>query len=168
MVMIRNWARLYRAIRWISNDDKSFAWLQILIFFLFRNFLSQLEDERTETETRLEKMSKDMEGVYQAKVAEKLQKLDESKQNVNEKKKRNELNLFNCFLFFEGFENSRDLSIKYSTRRRTFTTETRWIRTFETRMGRRCNEDRFCWSNWFINVRQNKFSKFTIISFFFL
>jgi len=66
-----------------------------------------------------------MEGVYQAKVAEKLQKLDESKQNVNEKKKRNELNLFNCFLFFEGFENSRDLSIKYSTRRRTFTTETR-------------------------------------------
>jgi len=47
-----------------------------------KNFLSQLEDERTETETRLEKMSKDMEGVYQAKVAEKLQKLDESKQNV--------------------------------------------------------------------------------------
>lgn len=47
-----------------------------------KNFLSQLEDERNETETRLEKMSKDMEGVYQAKVAEKLQKLEESKQNV--------------------------------------------------------------------------------------
>ncbi len=28
-------------------------------------------------------MSRDMEGVYQTKVTEKLQKLDESKQNVN-------------------------------------------------------------------------------------
>ncbi len=53
--------------------------------FLCRNFFSQLEDERNETETRLEKMSRDMEGVYQTKVTEKLQKLDESKQNVNEK-----------------------------------------------------------------------------------
>ncbi len=48
-----------------------------------RNFFSQLEDERNETETRLEKMSRDMEGVYQSKVTEKLQKLEESKQNVN-------------------------------------------------------------------------------------
>jgi hypothetical protein len=30
-------------------------------------------------------MSRDMEGVYQTKVTEKLQKLDESKQNVKEK-----------------------------------------------------------------------------------
>jgi Skp family chaperone for outer membrane proteins len=52
--------------------------------FLRRNFFSQLEDERNETETRLEKMSRDMEGVYQTKVTEKLQKLDESKQNVKE------------------------------------------------------------------------------------
>ena len=43
-----------------------------------------LEDERHETEARLEKMSRDMEGVYQLKVTEKLQKLEESKQNVNE------------------------------------------------------------------------------------
>jgi Skp family chaperone for outer membrane proteins len=48
-----------------------------------RNFFSQLEDERNDTETRLEKMSRDMEGVYQSKVTEKLQKLEESKQNVN-------------------------------------------------------------------------------------
>ena len=46
--------------------------------------MSQLEDERIETETRLEKMSRDMETVYQSKVAEKLQKLEESKQNVED------------------------------------------------------------------------------------
>ncbi|CAF1079186.1 unnamed protein product [Didymodactylos carnosus] len=40
------------------------------------------EDDRAETELRLEKMSRDMEAVYQAKVTEKLQKLEESKQNV--------------------------------------------------------------------------------------
>ena len=45
-----------------------------------------MEDERNETETRLEKMSRDMEGVYQTKVTEKLQKLDESKQNVTAEK----------------------------------------------------------------------------------
>ncbi|CAF1292266.1 unnamed protein product, partial [Didymodactylos carnosus] len=47
-----------------------------------KNFFSQLEDERAETELRLEKMSRDMEAVYQSKVTEKLQKLEESKQNV--------------------------------------------------------------------------------------
>jgi hypothetical protein len=56
----------------------------LLIILVYRNFFSQLEDERNETETRLEKMSRDMEGVYQTKVTEKLQKLDDSKQNVNE------------------------------------------------------------------------------------
>jgi hypothetical protein len=35
-----------------------------------------------ETETRLEKMSREMENVYQTKVEEKLQKLEENKQNV--------------------------------------------------------------------------------------
>jgi hypothetical protein len=58
--------------------------INLLIFVFFRNFFSQLEDERTETETRLDKMSRDMETVYQSKVTEKLQKLDESKQNVND------------------------------------------------------------------------------------
>ncbi len=55
-------------------------------FFFFnlfyRNLLSQIEDEKMETEQRLEKMSRDMENVYQAKVEEKLQKLEENKQNV--------------------------------------------------------------------------------------
>jgi len=36
-----------------------------------------------ETEARLDKMSRDMENVYQSKVEEKLQKLEENKQNVN-------------------------------------------------------------------------------------
>jgi hypothetical protein len=88
-----------------------------------------------ETETRLEKMSRDMEGVYQSKVTEKLQKLDENKQNVNE------------FFFVEnfknsfalGFENSRNISIEYSTRRRTSSIKTRRIRTYKTRMGRQFN-----------------------------
>ncbi len=35
-----------------------------------------------ETEQRLEKMSREMENVYQTKVEEKLQKLQENKQNV--------------------------------------------------------------------------------------
>jgi len=35
-----------------------------------------------ETEARLDKMSREMENVYQAKVEEKLQKLEENKQNV--------------------------------------------------------------------------------------
>lgn len=52
-----------------------------------------MEDERNETETRLEKMSRDMEGVYQAKVAEKLQKLDESKQNVLKTQETYRLNI---------------------------------------------------------------------------
>jgi len=66
-------------------------------------------------------MSRDMEGVYQTKVTEKLQKLDESKQNVNEE--------FLFFIFFWkrfylGFKNSRNISIKYSTRRRTSSIKT--------------------------------------------
>ena len=35
-----------------------------------------------ETEQRLDKMSREMENVYQTKVEEKLQKLEENKQNV--------------------------------------------------------------------------------------
>jgi septin family protein len=50
--------------------------------FVYRNLLSQIEDERMETEARLDKMSRDMENVYQSKVEEKLQKLEENKQNV--------------------------------------------------------------------------------------
>jgi hypothetical protein len=67
-----------------------------------------------ETETRLDKMSREMENVYQTKVEEKLQKLEENKQNVN--------SFFIIYLFiyliFLAFENSRNISIKYSTRRR--------------------------------------------------
>ncbi|CAF1215539.1 unnamed protein product [Adineta ricciae] len=47
-----------------------------------KNLLSQLEDERMETEARLDKMSRDMENVYQTKVEEKLQRLEENKQNL--------------------------------------------------------------------------------------
>jgi len=53
---------------------------------LIKNLLSQLEDERVETEQRLEKMSREMENVYQTKVEEKLQKLEENKQNLLKKK----------------------------------------------------------------------------------
>ena len=88
---------------------------------LSRNFLSQLEDERSETESRLEKMSRDMEAVYQSKVTEKLQKLEESKQNV---RKTMLTRLINELLLFEGVQNSGNLSIEYPARRRTFTIET--------------------------------------------
>jgi len=62
-----------------------FSFKQFIKFsFCFsRNLLSQIEDERMETEARLDKMSRDMENVYQSKVEEKLQKLEENKQNVN-------------------------------------------------------------------------------------
>ncbi len=86
-----------------------------------RNFFSQLEDERNDTETRLEKMSRDMEGVYQSKVTEKLQKLEESKQNVN---KILFESMIKIFFFYLGFKNSRNISIKYSTRRRTSSIKT--------------------------------------------
>jgi hypothetical protein len=39
-------------------------------------------------------MSRDMEGVYQTKVTEKLQKLEESKQNVNILFKKKRKNIF--------------------------------------------------------------------------
>lgn len=51
--------------------------------FSFRNVLSQIEDEKLEAEQRLEKMSEEMENVYQIKVKEKLEKLQENKQNVS-------------------------------------------------------------------------------------
>ncbi len=122
--------------------------------FLCRNFFSQLEDERNETETRLEKMSRDMEGVYQTKVTEKLQKLDESKQNVNEKIGLREGSSLFFFVRNLGFENSRNISIEYSTGRRTSAIKTRRIRTFKTRMGRKFNQNWwFCGSNWFTYVR---------------
>jgi len=70
----------YRYKKLSSFDTKSGKTLQTCS--MNKNFLSQLEDERHETETRLDKMSRDMEGVYQLKVTEKLQKLEESKQNV--------------------------------------------------------------------------------------
>ncbi len=92
----------------------------LLIILVDRNFFSQLEDVRNETETRLEKMSRDMEGVYQTKVTEKLQKLDDSKQNVNKNLILDE----NQFEQILGFKNSRNISIKYSTGRRTFAIKT--------------------------------------------
>ena len=54
-----------------------------LSFCIYRNVLSQIEDEKLEVEQRLEKMSQEMENVYQMKVKEKLQKLEENKQNVS-------------------------------------------------------------------------------------
>lgn len=51
--------------------------------FIHRNVLSQIDDEKFEVEQRLEKMSQEMENVYQMKVKEKLQKLEENKQNVS-------------------------------------------------------------------------------------
>jgi len=51
-------------------------------FYFYRNLLSQLEDEKMEIEQKLDKMSQDMENVYQNKVQEKLIKLQENKQNV--------------------------------------------------------------------------------------
>ena len=88
---------------------------------VFRNFLSQLEDERLETEARLEKMSRDMEAVYQSKVNEKLQKLDESKQNVCQ---CSSIAMIFQHPFRLGFENSRNISIESSTRRRATSIET--------------------------------------------
>lgn len=95
----------------------------LMILLYCRNFLSQLDDERTDTESRLEKMSRDMEGVYQTKVAEKMQKLEESKQNVSE----NLTIELALTLVLIGFENTGNVSIECSTRRRTFTIETRRI-----------------------------------------
>ncbi|CAF3183602.1 unnamed protein product [Rotaria socialis] len=74
-----------------GNDTKNGKTLQTPS--VNKNFLSQLEDERIETETRLEKMSRDMEAVYQSKVTEKLQKLEESKQNVLKTQETYRLNI---------------------------------------------------------------------------
>ncbi|CAF1070640.1 unnamed protein product [Rotaria sordida] len=74
-----------------GNDTKNGKTLQTPS--VNKNFLSQIEDERIETETRLEKMSRDMEAVYQSKVTEKLQKLDESKQNVLKTQETYRLNI---------------------------------------------------------------------------
>ncbi len=85
--------------------------------FFDRNLLSQLEDERMETEQRLEKMSREMENVYQTKVEEKLQKLQENKQNV----KKISGFLFRLLILdflFIAFKNRRNISSKCSTRRR--------------------------------------------------
>jgi len=56
--------------------------LVFILVFICRNLLSQLEDEKIEIEQKLDKMSQDMENVYQTKVQEKLIKLQENKQNV--------------------------------------------------------------------------------------
>jgi len=63
-----------------TNESKNGKTLQTPS--LNKNLLSQIDDERVETETRLDKMSRDMENVYQSKVEEKLQKLEENKQNL--------------------------------------------------------------------------------------
>ena len=74
----------------IPNRLIQFSFLSHLIFFFiysFRNVLSQIEDEK------LEKISQEMENVYQSKVKEKLQKLEENKQNVKVFLKKNSLEL---------------------------------------------------------------------------
>jgi len=50
--------------------------------FINKNLLSQIDDEKLEGEQRLTKMEQEMESVYQTKVEEKLQKLEENKNNV--------------------------------------------------------------------------------------
>lgn len=59
-----------------------FSFLWTFISF-FRNLLSQIEDEKVEGEQRLNKMEQEMENVYQSKVKEKLQKLEDNKINVS-------------------------------------------------------------------------------------
>ncbi|CAF4593713.1 unnamed protein product, partial [Rotaria sp. Silwood2] len=63
-----------------GNESKNGKTLQTTS--INKNLLSQIDDERMETEERLDKMSRDMENVYQSKVEEKLQKLEENKQNL--------------------------------------------------------------------------------------
>ncbi|CAF1112770.1 unnamed protein product [Rotaria sordida] len=58
-----------------------------------KNLLSQIEDERIEVEERLNKMSRDMENVYQSKVEEKYEKLQENKQNLLKSEETFRLNI---------------------------------------------------------------------------
>ena len=89
--MIRKMGKHYHHLQLISKSrNLKFIFFKILFY---RNFFSQLEDERNETETRLERMSRDMEGVYQTKVTEKLQKLEENKQNVLKTQETYRLNI---------------------------------------------------------------------------
>lgn len=48
-----------------------------------KNPFQQLEEERKEAELRLEKMKNEMEGVFDLKVREKIQRLKESELNVS-------------------------------------------------------------------------------------
>ncbi|CAF3531305.1 unnamed protein product [Adineta steineri] len=73
------------------NDSKNGKTLQTPS--INKNLLSQIEDERVETEARLDKMSRDMENVYQSKVEEKLQKLEENKQNLLKTQETYQLNI---------------------------------------------------------------------------
>lgn len=50
--------------------------------------IEYFEDEKKEAEQKLEKMSQEIENVYQSKVKEKLQKLEENKQNASLSKEK--------------------------------------------------------------------------------
>ena len=52
------------------------------ILFENRNPFQQLEEEKKEAESRLEKMKNEMEGVFDQKVKEKISRLKESELNV--------------------------------------------------------------------------------------
>jgi len=57
--------------------------LDFLVFILYeRNPFQQLEEEKKEAELRLEKMKNEMEGVFDQKVKEKVNRLKESELNV--------------------------------------------------------------------------------------
>ncbi|CAF1227132.1 unnamed protein product [Rotaria sordida] len=74
-----------------GNESKNGKTLQTSS--INKNLLSHIEDERIEVEERLNKMSRDMENVYQSKVEEKYEKLQENKQNLLKSEETFRLNI---------------------------------------------------------------------------
>ena len=56
--------------------------LKLLNFIWFRNPFQQLDEERKESELRLQNMKAEMEAVFEQKVKEKIARLKESEANV--------------------------------------------------------------------------------------
>lgn len=53
------------------------------IYWIFRNPLAQMEEEKREHDTKLKKMEQEMEQVFEMKVKEKKQKLKDSEIDVS-------------------------------------------------------------------------------------
>ncbi|CAF1112612.1 unnamed protein product [Rotaria sordida] len=83
--------RYKKLISFHGNESKNGKTLQTSS--INKNLLSQIEDERIEVEERLNKMSRDMENVYQSKVEEKYEKLQENKQNLLKSEETFRLNI---------------------------------------------------------------------------